>query len=86
MTNLTASIYPNPVHGLATLKVNTPQSGNLNIEVTNLVGQTMMNLNKGVVNSGDHSFNLDATRLTSGVYFYTVKLNNQKVTGKMIVE
>jgi hypothetical protein len=86
MTNLSASIYPNPVHGIATLKVSAPQSGSLSIEVTNLVGQSMMNLNKGVVASGDHSFNLDATQLTSGVYFYTVRLNNQKVTGKMIVE
>jgi hypothetical protein len=68
------------------LKVSAPQSGSLSIEVTNLVGQSMMNLNKGVVASGDHSFNLDATQLTSGVYFYTVRLNNQKVTGKMIVE
>lgn len=86
MSNLSVSIYPNPVHGIANLKVSAPQSGSLSIEVSNLVGQTMMNLNKGVVTSGDHSFNLDATQLTSGVYFYTVRLNNQKVTGKMIVE
>jgi hypothetical protein len=86
MTSLSANIYPNPVHGIATLKVNAPQSGSLTIEVTNLVGQKLMNLNKGVVDSGDHTFNLDATQLTSGVYFYTVKMNNQKVTGKMIVE
>jgi len=85
-TSLTAQIYPNPVHGLATLTVNLNQGGNLNVEITNMVGQKVMSFNKGSVNAGTQQFTIDASQLPAGVYFYTLKLEDQKSTGKMVVE
>ena len=81
---LTASVYPNPLKGIASIKVTVPQQGTVTIQITNLVGQTVMSLTKNVETT--ETFNLDASQLTSGVYFYTVKQGNQKVTGKIIVE
>ena len=82
---MTASINPNPVKNIATVRVNVPQAGNVTVKVTNLVGQTVMSMSK-VLNSGDNTFSLDASQLTAGVYFYTVMQGSQKVSGKMIVE
>jgi len=86
VSSLTASVYPNPVKGISTMKVDVPQAGIVSVQVTNLVGQTVMNFTKNLSVSGMNSFTLDASQLTSGVYFYTVKQGNQKVSGKIIVE
>lgn len=83
---LNARIFPNPVHGIGTLTVNMKQAGNLSIEITNMVGQKVMSFDKGFVNAGSQQFTVDASGLQAGVYFYTVKLNDQKFTGKMVVE
>jgi hypothetical protein len=45
-----------------------------------------MSLNKGSMSAGTTQFNLDASSLTSGVYFVTVLVNGQKFTQKMVVE
>jgi hypothetical protein len=81
---LTATVFPNPVKGIANVRISVPQKGNVTIQLTNLVGQTVMSLNRNI--EATETFNLDASQLTSGVYFYTVKQGNQKVTGKIIVE
>ena len=78
--------YPNPATGTSVVNVTLPQSANLSIEVTNLMGQVVYTADKGAVNAGMHSFTIDASNLGSGVYFYTVKAGESSVTKKMIVE
>jgi hypothetical protein len=34
---------------------------------------------------GNHSMTMDVSNMASGVYFYTITANGQKVTRKMIV-
>jgi hypothetical protein len=45
-----------------------------------------MEINKGEVNAGSHSFTIDGSALTTGIYFYTVISGENSVTRKMIVE
>jgi len=81
-----AQNYPNPVVGRTAININLTQPGTLNLAVTNVVGQQVMNYNKGAVNSGNHQFVIDGSGLPAGIYFYTVTVNNQSVTKRMIVE
>ena len=83
---LTGQIFPNPLRGMGTMTVNLKQSGNLVIEITNMVGQKVMSVDKGYVNSGSQQFTIDASGLQAGVYFYTIKLDDQKYTNKMVVK
>ncbi len=83
-SSLTAVIYPNPVKGITSVKITVPQKGLVTIQLTNLVGQTVMTVTRNIENTD--TFTLDASQLTSGVYFYTVKQGSQKVSGKIIVE
>ena len=78
--------YPNPFNGTTTVSVNLSKSCNLSLEVTNITGQKMMQIDKGKVNSGSHSIVIDGSKLTSGIYFYTVRAGENSVTRKMIVE
>jgi len=78
--------FPNPVNGLTKVNVYLQNSGDLSLKVTNLTGQTLMNMEKSNAHSGVNQFVIDASQLTSGVYFYTVKQGDKSITKKMIVE
>ncbi len=78
--------YPNPFNGTSVVNITLEERSILSLEVSNLIGQVVYTADKGVVNSGMHSFTIDASNLGSGVYFYTVKAGESSVTKKMIVE
>ena len=80
------SLYPNPVKDIAKVSVTLKQSANVTIEVTSLVGQQVMSMNKGNMSAGAQIFNLDVNNLSSGVYFVTVNVGSQKFIQKMIVK
>jgi hypothetical protein len=77
---------PNPFHMSTTVGVKLLKTGALSLSVYNLMGQRILTYNKGVVNAGTYQFVIDGSQLTKGIYFYTVKINNQTSTHKMIVE
>jgi len=78
--------FPNPAHGLTSFNVSLDKPANVVIEVSNIMGQKVMVMDKGVVNSGAQKFSVDCSQLNSGIYFYTVKINGESYTHKMIVE
>ncbi len=78
--------YPNPVIGLTTVNVNIQKPGNLILEVTNLMGQNLITMEKNKSHNRQLPFVIDGSQLASGVYFYTVKFNNESITNKMVVE
>ena len=64
----------------------TGKHGNAVLEVTNLAGQKLITMEKTVPASGNYRFIIDTSKLVPGVYFYTVRFNNESITNKMIVE
>lgn len=77
--------YPNPFSGTSTITVNLKNNANLSLEVTSLTGQQIMVKERGYVNAGTYYFQVDASDLPTGIYFYTVTADDSKVTRKMIV-
>ncbi len=87
--NLIASVdqnYPNPFNSSTTINVELADNADLSIEVTNLIGQKIYEMDKGNVPAGTYEFVLSADNFSNGVYFYTVRANENKITKKMIVE
>ena len=78
--------YPNPATGLTKVNVYMQNSGDLSLKVTNLTGQTLMSMEKTNVHAGVNEFIIDASQLSSGIYFYTVKQGDKSITKKMIVQ
>jgi hypothetical protein len=78
--------YPNPFSETSTIQVNVVEKTDLKLVVTNLLGQQIMQIERGKVAAGLHEFVLDASRLGNGIYFYTVYAGKDSVTRKMIVE
>lgn len=81
-----AQNFPNPAADYTTITIDLKKAANLSLEITNLMGQQVMNLEKGKAMAGTHSFELNVSNLTPGVYFYTVHADMQSVTKKMIVQ
>ncbi len=78
--------YPNPFNGTSTVEVNVHHTTNLSLEVVNMMGQVVYTIDAGVAQPGMNDITIDASKLTAGVYFYTVKAGEASVTKKMIVE
>ncbi len=78
--------YPNPTNGMTSVDVSITKPTTLSIEVVNIMGQVVYIENKGKVGEGKYRFNFDASKFNSGIYFYTVKANNNAHTSKMIVQ
>jgi hypothetical protein len=77
--------FPNPFSGTTRVRVDLTSSENLSVEVRNNLGQLVQSVDKGHVRPGTHFITLDGTSLSRGIYFYTVKVGNQSVTRKMII-
>ncbi len=78
--------YPNPVTDITSVNVKLEKAANVVVEVSNIMGQKVMTMDMGTITSGGHKFTIDASQLTSGIYFYTVKIGTESYTQKMIVE
>ncbi len=76
---------PNPFTGITTIEIKTQKASQINVEVTNLMGQTVYTFNAGT-NNGTQKIILSAENLEAGVYFYTVRVGEESVTKKMIIE
>jgi hypothetical protein len=68
------------------ITVNLERAAHLSLEVTNIAGQKVMDLDRGRVSAGTHFFQLEAKDFAPGIYFYSVISDNSTVTKKMIVK
>ncbi len=78
--------YPNPVKGLTEIVYELANSSDVNIEVKDLTGRTVLNFNEGKKPQGKHSLSINTENLESGVYFYTLKAGNFVDTKRMVVK
>jgi hypothetical protein len=76
---------PNPSHGLTYINVSPETPGELLVELYSTVGRKVLEKNIGMITAGTTRIAIDASQLTSGIYFYKVTLNGESVTKKMIV-
>lgn len=79
------AVSPNPVtEGQLTITSSSYAGQQVNIVITNILGQKVINLTKGF--TGDSLTLTNLTNLQSGVYFITIKGENAQNTQKIIVQ
>ena len=76
-----AQNVPNPAVSSTTIAVASKTTGDINLSISNLLGQVV---HQQI--SSAHSFNVDVTNFDSGIYFYTIEIGNSSVTKKMLVK
>ncbi|MFA7419572.1 MAG: T9SS type A sorting domain-containing protein [Melioribacteraceae bacterium] len=80
-----AQNYPNPFNPTTTIKFSLPVSGKVILEVFDISGKSVNTLIDSEMNSGEHSFELNAAGLSSGIYFYRIRANQFIATRKFIL-
>ncbi len=78
--------FPNPFNAQTRFKVHLPNSGELTINVLNILGQEIDKIiSEGQMPSGTYEFNWNAEFYPSGIYFIKVTSQNQKIFRKILL-
>jgi len=75
---------PNPAKGKVVVNYNLPKSGKLYFELRNALGQ-VIKIEEYERTAGKNQIEIDASQLSSGVYYYTLEFDQQRITKKMVV-
>ncbi|MCI0472523.1 MAG: T9SS type A sorting domain-containing protein [Ignavibacteria bacterium] len=77
--------YPNPFNPTTTIKFAIPKSGNVTLAVYNSLGKEVETLVNEFMNAGTYEVSYDASKLTSGIYFYKIITNGFAETKRMML-
>ncbi|MCL4547047.1 MAG: T9SS type A sorting domain-containing protein [Bacteroidetes bacterium] len=77
--------YPNPFNPSTKISFSLPSSTNVSLKVFNTLGQEVSELVNENLQPGKYSVDFDASKLSSGVYFYTLRANDFVQSKKMIL-
>jgi len=77
--------YPNPFNPTTKIRYSITEYSSVSLKVFNLLGEEIETLFNGEQSAGVYEATFDASQLTSGVYFYTLKTDNFSSSKKMIL-
>jgi predicted extracellular nuclease len=77
--------YPNPFNPTTSISFSIPQSSFVTLKVYDVIGKEVTNILSEEKSAGNYKVNFDASRLSSGVYFYKMQAGNFVQTKKMIL-
>ena len=75
--------YPNPFNPSTKISFGLPQRSSVVLKVFNALGQQVAELVNESLEAGTHSYNFDASRLTSGIYVYSLQTDAGVISKKM---
>jgi hypothetical protein len=78
-----AQNYPNPFNPMTTITFSLPRSGEVQLNVFNILGQQVTGLIDGYREAGIHRVEFDGGNLPSGIYFYRLQYGEVSATRKM---
>ncbi|MFA6597684.1 MAG: T9SS type A sorting domain-containing protein [Ignavibacteriaceae bacterium] len=77
--------YPNPFNPSTNIAYSIPKSGLVTLRIFNVLGQEVRVLVNQMMNPGTYNVSFDASSLTSGVYFYSLSVDNFTQVKKMML-
>ena len=76
--------YPNPFNPSTVINFGLPVKSDISLAVYNSIGQLVKNMAQGTYDAGNFSITFNASDLTSGIYFYTLRAKGSN--GKEFVQ
>jgi len=85
---LAVQLYPNPASASFVVEVQVPQTGNLRVDLLNIAGQRIKNLQNGTVIKGKQQlvFNRQSLPVSSGHYYLQVQTKSEIKTIKITIQ
>lgn len=69
------NVFPNPSSDIAKFDINLSNASSVVISIYNLAGQKVINLNSGILSSGNHILNIPVSDLPDGMYNAQVSID-----------
>ena len=77
--------YPNPFNPITNISFGIERASNVKLSLYDVRGRFIETLINERITAGSHDFLLDASHLSSGVYFYTMTVEGVRKTRKLIL-
>jgi hypothetical protein len=77
--------YPNPFNPTTVISYQLPVASEVSLKVYDVLGKEVMTLVNGRQAAGAYNYTLNASNLSSGVYFYRLRAGNFVSTKKMML-
>lgn len=80
-----AQNYPNPFNPSTTIKFAVPQTSNIRLSIFNALGEKVAELVNGTLEAGTYNVTWDASKVSSGIYFYELQGDKFSSIKKMML-
>jgi hypothetical protein len=77
--------YPNPFNPSTSISYQLPKDGIVTLKVYNILGNEVASLVNEYKKAGNYSVNFNASKLASGVYFYSIHAGSFTDTKKLVL-
>ena len=77
--------YPNPFNPATVIKYQIPSEGHVTLKVFDMLGREVQTVVNETEEAGTHEVHFDGSKLSSGIYFYTLESAGLTQTRKMIL-
>jgi hypothetical protein len=81
----TVNAYPNPANNNVNINYSLSEASGVAISVATITGEIVFVNDMGTVNAGEYTENINASNLANGVYFYTLTVNGNEITKKLVI-
>jgi hypothetical protein len=78
-----SSIYPNPFNSTATVSLEIPTTGNVQLAVFDILGRNVLKSDYFIPSAGVFQIPITANNWSSGIYFVSLKYQGKEIIGKM---
>jgi thiol-disulfide isomerase/thioredoxin len=75
--------YPNPFNPTTNIQFDLPKTQQVSLKLYDMLGNEVQNLVEGIQQAGKYNITVDGSKLSSGVYFYSLKTADFSDTKKM---
>jgi flagellar hook assembly protein FlgD len=79
-------LAPNPAAETTRLQYRLDQAAEVSLEVYDMTGKLVQQLNRGTQGAGYHSITLDVSAFNAGVYTTTLTVNGARATERLLVD
>jgi hypothetical protein len=77
--------HPNPFNNQSHLSIILNQSGSAELDLYNILGEHQTEIYKGNISAGINTFTIDGTNLSSGIYFYVLRIGAGTLVKKCLL-
>lgn len=75
--------YPNPFNPTTNVKIDLPVESNVSYKLYNSIGETVKIFDSKEYAAGTHVLQIDGSNLSSGVYYFSIRLNGKDGTSNV---